>query len=338
MDVLTKRQKKIFRLVVMNHFRTAVPVGSTHLVKERSLDCSAATIRKEMTVLEERGFLAQPHTSAGRVPTDKGYRHYLDYIMKQEPLDPHIRNEIENNICEARGNVKLILETASRILGVASQELGVVLTPWIAWGILDRLELIELTDNRILVVIRLRDRLVKTVVLDLPKKPSQSALNRVASILNERLSGLSLEEINTSIKSRINDVGLPEREIMTTIVDSQHLLFDFTEPLDVHTCGTQNIVGKPELSDSDNLNNFFRLIDDRQRLIGLFHRQVNKTEVYIGRENRDEKLNPFSVVTCCYRRGRDVGSLGVIGPKRMPYHKVVPLVDAMAETMSRFLS
>lgn len=338
MKELKTREKDVLRWIIRSYVNTALPVSSHHLVKNYRLNCSSATVRNDMANLEKSGYIKQPHTSAGRVPTDKGYRFYVDSLMKPEQVNSKERARILSRIEKAGGDIKLILEEASRILGRISKELGVVLTPWISWGIFDRLELIGLTQTKVLVVIHVRSRLVKTVILEVESNLTQDELEQTAGVLNERLSGLMLEEIQHTIRKRMRNVERGNRLLTRRVVESASTLFDFSEPPEVHTCGTQNILIQPEFSDVSVLEHMFTLIDDRKSLIHLFHRKTKETRVTIGQENEDNRLESFAIISSCYTRGRDVGTLGVIGPTRMRYRKILPLVNYMAKTMSRFLS
>lgn len=338
MSELKTRQKNILRWIAQSYIDTASPVGSRHLAKKHRLNCSAATIRNEMADLEEMGYIRQPHTSAGRVPTDKGYRFYVDILMMRERLSPQECERIHGRMEKTGGDVNLFLEEVSRILGKISQELSVVLTPWISWGIFDRLELVGITQKKVLVVIHVQSRLVKTLILEVESDLKREDLEETASFLNERLSGLTLEEIQRTIGDRVQNTDIGNRILMRRIVKSASDIFDFSEPLEVHTCGTQDILTQPEFSDISMLKRLLSLIDDRRGLVHLFHRKVNETEVTIGQENKDRRLQSFTVVAACYTRGRDVGALGVIGPTRMPYRKILPLVNYTANTMSQFFS
>ena len=337
MESLTKRQNKVLQWIVRSFIETASPVSSKHLVKNYPLGCCPATIRNEMVLLEENGFIEQPHTSAGRIPTDKGYRYYVDTLMTRELLLPEEREKIQKSIEKARGDVNQILGEASRILGKISCELSVVLTPWISWGLFDRLEFVELTKKKVLVIIHVQSRLVKTMIMEVETELESKDLSQTASVLNERLSGLTLEEIQNTISDRVRIVSRGNQVLIRNVLNSASRLFDFSEPLDVHTCGTQNIILQPEFSNSNMLEKIFSLIDDRKCLINLFHRKINEIEVVIGGENKNERLKPFTVITGKYHRGKDVGTLGVIGPTRMRYHKILPLVDRLTKTMSYYL-
>lgn len=339
MGTQAARQKSVLRSIVRTYIDEASPVGSHHLVKKYRLNYSPATIRNEMANLENMGYIERPHASAGRIPTDRGYRFYVGSLMKQEKLSRQEHERIHEQIEKAGGDVNHVLEEASRILGRISKELGVVLTPWISWGVFDRLELIELSEKKVLVVIHVRSRLVKTVILKVESELKQGDLEKTASVINERLSGLTLEEIKNTIDHRVRDAGRGNRMLMHRVVESAPELFDFsTEHLEVHTCGTHNILNQPEFSNVGMLESILSLIDNKRHLIHLFHRKVSKTEVIIGQENGDEALKSFTIIMTCYNRGKDMGTLGVIGPTRMQYRKILPLMDFMAKTMSQFLS
>jgi len=335
---LKARQRKILYWIVRSYIDTASPVGSHYLVDKYHLEWSPATVRNEMASLEEAGYIKQPHTSAGRVPTDKGYRLYVDSLMRVGQLSSKERERIDRRIEKAGGDVNLILGEASVILGNISNELSVVLAPWVSWGIFDRLELIGLSEGKVLVVIHVRNRLVKTVILEASSGLNEKDLEETAGVFNERLSGLTLEEIQRTLRERMQNVNRGNRVLARRIIESASVLFNFSEPLEVHTCGAQNILAQPEFSDMSMLEHIFALIDDKKKLIHLFHRKFKSTEVTIGQENKDEKLRPFAVIAAAYMRGKDIGTLGVIGPTRMPYNRVVPLVDYMAKTISQFLS
>ena len=338
MKPVAQRQKNLLRWIVKSYIEDTKPVGSQHLVKKYRLDRSPATVRNEMACLEEDGYIQQPHTSAGRIPTDKGYRYYVSHLMKKEHLASSEREHIRERMEHAAGNVNVILEEASRILGKVSKELGVVLTPWISWGVFDRMELIELTDREILAAIHVQSRMVKTVILELESDLGQEDLEKTAAVLNERLSGLTLEEIQRTIEARVHDASRANRMVLRRIVEAASNLFDFSEPLEVHTCGTQNILAQPEFENTHLLESILGLIDNKRHLIQIFHKRVDDTKIIIGCEHQEERLRNFSIVTACYQRGRDVGTLGVIGPTRMKYGKIVPLMDFMAKTMTQYLS
>jgi heat-inducible transcriptional repressor len=290
-----------------------------------------------MADLEKMGYITHPHTSAGRVPTDSGYRIYVNTLMRHRKLLNEEKDSIRKRLERAEGDVHQLLQEASRILGHVTRELGVVLTPWLSWGILDSIEFIALSENKVLAVVRVRSRLVKTVVLEVKSALRQKDLKKAAQILNERLSGLTLDEVRSTLSDRL-PVEVKSMEPVSTMLERASDLFDFSEPLEVHTCGTQHILMQPEFADTDMLERILSLVDDRRKLIALFNKNIDKTDVSIGRENRDSHMRPFTVISTTYKRGKDVGTLGIIGPTRLQYGKILPLVEYISNVMSDNLS
>jgi heat-inducible transcriptional repressor len=240
-------------------------------------------------------------------------------------------------LAKAEGDVHSCIQEASRILGHVTQELGVVLTPWLSWGILDRVEFVELSDNKVLVIVRVRSRLVKTVVLETQSSPSLNDLRQAAQDLNERLSGLTLEQIRKSLNERL-PIEVKSKPLISVLLARASEIFDFSEPLEVHTCGTQHVLMQPEFSDSGMMERILTLIDDRRKLISLFNKDSDDTNISIGKENTDSRMRPFTVISTTYKRGKDIGTLGVIGPTRLQYGKVLPLVEYVSKVMSDYLS
>lgn len=338
MQDLTKRQKQLLRCLVLNFTEDAVPVGSDHLVKRFRLKYSSATVRNEMAALEDRGFIHQPHSSSGRVPTDLGYRHYVNNLMRRETLNPEYRQKIEGGFQDSSRNLEEILRGASHLLSSISNELAVVLTPWMCNWVFDRMEFLSLSDNKLLVVIRVQSRQTKTVVLEVESSLKQKDLDRSAEILNERLSGLRLDEIKNTISDRLRGVEDGNSDLLRKTVSTADTLFDFAEPLAVHTSGTQNMLRQPEFSDQEMMGRVLSLIEDRQELLEVMLDRNHNAQVSIGNENPTHRLSSFSVVKAAYSVGNEIGTIGVVGPVRMPYRRIVPLVEHMAATMSALLS
>jgi heat-inducible transcriptional repressor len=338
MDALTQRQKKLFRWVVQRYIGTAMPVGSDQLVKHCQLDCSPATVRNEMVCLEDVGFVMQPHPSAGRIPTDRGYRFYVDSLMKREEMHPDEESHIHESIENAKGNAQLLLNAASKILSQISEELAIVITPWISKTIFDRLELIGLSEKKVLLVLHVRPRRVKTILFETNNHFNETDLDKSASLLNERLSGLTLDEIQKSIKILFKASLISDYAVVVQILNSAHEFFNFSSPLEIHTAGTQLLLSQPEFSDPLMLKSIFSFVEDKAGLMGVFHDQPRRVNVTIGGENSDERLRSLSVISASYHMGHEDGVIGVIGPTRMRYGKILPLVGHMAQSVTGFFS
>lgn len=334
--MLTERQIKILNSIVKRYVETVSPIASDHLVKQCRVNYSSATIRNEMMVLEKEGFLSQPHPSAGRVPTDKGYRYYVNSLSLKKRFSDSPELNIQERFEQHHGNVKLVLAEACKLLSQISNELSVVLTPWNAQWCFDRLELINLSNQKALLVIHVRSRASKTVILELNSDLDDRDLQMTAEVLNERLSGLTLYEIKETIQIRLQDVRRGNDFLLRKMVEQARDLFNLNEALDVHTSGTENIVRQPEFSNHTDLANLFSVVENQKEIISLFQYRPSTTEVIIGKEHGDKRLSAFSVVRTSYRLGEGIGTLGVIGPTRMPYERVVPVVEFMAETMNQY--
>lgn len=335
--MLTKRQKKLLYGLVQEYIQTAAPVSSEHLLRCCRLDCSPATVRNEMMELEERGLVAQPHASAGRIPTDLAYRFYVDTMMKKSKLSSEEGEYLRESINRAKGNLRQLLEEISKILSEISKELAVVIAPRMIKGVFDRMELIPLSENKILAVVYLYGKKEKRVLLQTSGE-SPRDLHRLASLVAERLSGLTLGEILQSIKSRFEGVSTFSYPLLRQIIDSAHELFDFSGPVEIITYGTPLLLDQPEFSEKQVLQQFFSFVEDKQGLFHVFMQQSRPYDVRIGSENKDDRLKRFSLVTANYQIGQEDGMLGIIGPIRMQYNKILPLVAHTAQLMTHSLS
>ncbi|NQT25621.1 heat-inducible transcription repressor HrcA [candidate division KSB1 bacterium] len=338
MHTLSKRQKTLLRHIIQNFIDTAAPVGSDYLVKKHRLDYSPATVRNEMMNLESMGFIQQPHTSAGRIPSDKGYRYYVGHLMRPEKLKYEYQDKIDAQISQFTGDVRKIFEEASGILGKISNELGLVLTPWMSNWVLDCLELISLSSQKVLVVIRVRSRNVKTVVLEIENEFSTKDLYNTASLLNERLSGLTLEEIKNTMYDRTRNVSGGNPGIIREMINSVDELFGLSDSAELLTAGTRNILLQPEFSQKEMMDAFLGLVENRRDLVRAMKDCCDEPQISIGNENKNNRLNAFSIVKAGYNIGGNSGTIGVIGPTRMPYNRILPLVNHVAASISHHLS
>ncbi|MCI0705956.1 MAG: heat-inducible transcriptional repressor HrcA [Ignavibacteriae bacterium] len=337
---LNERERSVLRHVVYNYILTAIPVGSRILSKRIEEQWSPATIRNVMADLEEVGYLSHPHTSAGRVPTDLGYRYYVDYLMEVEALSKQEKQSIETLIDQAIGQDELFRES-SRLLGKISKQLSVVASPHLSSGVFEKLELIPLSSSRLLVVISIRTGLVKTVMLEVKAEIHRDTLLRINQLLNERLSGLTLQQIRDTFAARLKDMKSEESGLVRLFIESVDVLFDDTKERErVHISGTQNIIEQPEFIDPKNFRSVIELVENENVIVHLLekHQASDKDFVItIGTENNEDIAKEYSMVTTSYSVDGVSGRLGIIGPKRMNYSKVVPLIDHVAKTIAKML-
>lgn len=335
---LTQREREILRLVVRSFVETAGPVGSRFLAKTYPLGLSAASIRNTMSDLEEQGFLDHPYTSAGRVPTELGYRTFVDELMETVSLPDAEKELLRAELERLMGDTEELLRESTRLLGRLSNLLGIALSPKLSSGVLDRLEVVPLSSSRVMIVVSVHGGLVKTIVLEMVYDVNRRQLDRIVSLINERLAGLTLQEIRETYESRLWDLRDEETGIVRLVLDESHVVFDDKpDSRRLRYGGQQHILSQPEFQEPDEFRNVVELLEDEQYTVQLLERQLNRklmkagqAVVSIGREHSDEKAERFSIVTARYQVGESAGTIGVIGPTRMNYPRVVALVEGMA--------
>lgn len=344
-ESLTDREKEVLKYVVENFIRSAAPIGSRSVSKQTDLNLSSATIRNVMSDLEERDLLDTPHTSAGRIPTDKGYRYYVDLLMDRERLNLQEEYELKSKFDEKNLNIsdnqELYIET-SRILGKISHLLAVVSQPQLSKGIYDRIELVSISSNRILVVLNIKSGIVKTVVMEMDSEISKPKLDNLSAFLNERLHGLTLNQIRESFTERVGDYKLQEPELIQLFINSMDKLYNEEERgSKIYVGGTGEIIMQPEFENPKNFKDIINLAEDKNLVIHIFQNSSmidNEVLISIGSENEDEKLKNYSVVTTSYKVGDVKGNIGVIGPKRMNYARMVSLLQYTSKLINEISS
>jgi heat-inducible transcriptional repressor len=348
-DELTPRERRVLEAVIQTYVQTAEPAGSRVLARRHGLGVSPATIRNTMSDLEEKGFLSHPHTSAGRVPTDKAYRVYVDSLLNapngaivavdQERLREHLR--------VSHSTIETILRRAAQSLGVLTQELGVALGPSLDASVLRRLELVRVGGERLLLVLTLDAGVVRTVFVEVAGTLADAAVAEVGRVLNERLAGHTLRELRTSVADRLRDTqtNREAEELLNIFVQEGEHLIDAALPMPE----TSLIVGQasvlaeqPEFSEANNLRRLLSLTEEPARLADALRRKHSGDErpgvsITIGGEHGDPRLDQFTVVTAEYHAGALAGVIGVIGPTRMPYEKVIALVQHTSRLLSDLL-
>jgi len=334
-DNLTERELRVLEAVVRAYVRTAEPAGSQVLAREAGLGVSPATIRNTMSDLEERGYLYHPHTSAGRIPTDLGYRTFVDGgvrpTLPSETEQERLRLEL--HAASTANALESILRRAAQVLGVLTQELGMAAAPALEQTLLDRIELVPVAIDRLLIVFTLRSGVVRTIFVQVPSTLPPQAVPRVGQVLNERLAGRTLAEIRRTLRERLRDVGGSEadRELVNIFIAQGDELLDFAdEPGQGVVLGSASLLAdQPEFAGSNERMRDLLSLTERRDLLAaaLGERARRGLTITIGGENPDPRLAGFTLVTASYRLGDVKGVIGVLGPTRMPYDKIVSLVD-----------
>lgn len=337
---LSSREQSILSLVIQHFIDTAGPVGSRSLSKQFDVGLSPASIRNTMSDLEDMGYLGHPYTSAGRVPTKLGYRTFVDDLMDTPELTPVERQTLKVQLARLVGDTDQLLRESTRLLSKLTNLLGIALSPSLSSGTLDRLDIVPLGGRRLMFVLSVRGGLVKTIVLGFESDVRRSEIDRVVSILNERLAGLTLAEIRDTHEERVRDIDDPTGIVQLVLDESTPI---FSEPKEgrLRLGGTQNILTQPEFQEPDDVRRFIEVIEDEDRIVEWLETvfdvdpdAVGQAAIQIGAEGI-EAMDSYSIVTAPYRFGRTVGTLGVIGPTRMNYGRAVALVESMAGVVNR---
>ena len=335
---LSERERTILRAIVHMFVRHASPVGSRVLSKqlERDLKLSAATIRNVMADLEELGYVTHPHTSAGRMPTDKGYRFYVDSLMELEALSPDETKRLDTL---TQGPKEQLFRDASRILGTLSDHLAVVRIPKLRDIIVQRVDLIRLSTEKVLAILALDSDIVQTISIESPAIPADHTVEDVARYLNERLSGRPLRLIH-EIFPEIHQ-GSPESEpsLIRLFVQRVGNLDALHQGSTVHISGAQQLLQQPEFEDPERMRSVIELMENEDVIIHVVDRAATDpgVAVRIGNELEEEQLQDYSLVTTTYRVGSAQGSVSLIGPKRMRYSRMMSLVQIVSDTLNTSL-
>jgi heat-inducible transcriptional repressor len=317
---------------------TANPIGSPTLSKQTELNLGAASIRNIMSDLEEKGLLGHPHTSAGRVPTDMGYRYYVNTVTAGRELTDEERDFIGQQFEQAGSlHIERVIKESSRILSKISQQLAIVSSPHIGLGRLQRIDLVDVASNRIMVILSITSGLVKTIIFEIGTEVRRDTLAAVSSMLNERFAGLSLREIRDTFAERMRDQSAPDDAIVQYFRTSTHEVFsDQIDDVKVHIDGVRVVTLHPEFGEPERMHEIIDLIENQNIILHILDTITDEdgVTVRIGMENRDEKLREYSLVAAPYHLGPMTGTLSIIGPKRMNYPHVIALVDYLAKALS----
>lgn len=336
---LNDRSKKILEAIIEDYILTAEPVGSRTITRRHPVSLSPATVRNVMSDLEEMGFLTSPHTSAGRVPTDKAYRFYVDSLLSVRRVSRNEREEIRRSCSIDGRDIGSVLRDTSRILSSVSHYMGVVVAPRFTAAVLRQIEFVKLSGNRILVILVSQTGSVQNKIIESDTQVDPADLERMNNYLNRMLQGLTIAQIKSRLLEEMQNEKTRYDRLMTQAISlSQKTLGDADSEIFLE--GQTNIMELPEFSDIGRMKEIFRTFEEKSQLIGLLERCLDAEgfNIFIGAESRLSQMSGISVITSTYRTGRNsLGVLGVIGPTRMGYARVIPVVDYTAKLVSRLL-
>ncbi|UCG62023.1 MAG: heat-inducible transcription repressor HrcA [Candidatus Zixiibacteriota bacterium] len=335
---LTKREREILANLIDYYVATADPVGSRVIANKYRMGISSATIRNTLQDLEELGLVKQPHTSAGRVPTDLGYRVYVDFLLKPENLTDDEKQFIKNSIIKEGRGINEILGQTCRVLGDITNQLGVSIAPRFEQGVLRAISLIPITGERLMVIVVVQSGLARSVIIEIEADIPDKVRREVEVVLNERLAGLTLGEIRDTISKRLADVS-GHGKLIKLIIDSKDRIWTEGRSEDIHISGADHLVQQPEFADLRKVSDLIKILEDGKVLSDFLTQAVEEGLIItIGKENKFNQIMNCSLVTSSYRVGKVSGTIGIIGPTRMAYSKLVSVVEYTARTISEVLS
>ncbi|MBE0645289.1 MAG: heat-inducible transcription repressor HrcA [Bacteroidetes bacterium] len=338
LESLSEREKQVLLYIVEQHVSTASPIGSRTLSKFTDLNLSPASIRNVMSDLEERGLIGHPHTSAGRIPTDLGYRYYVNSMMQETRLTDDERIYLESQFdSDVPSAIQELIRTSSHILSRISQQLAIVAAPSLGKGVLQRLELVQVATNKIMVILSIRSGIVKSIILQIHSEISREQLEQISVMLNERLAGLTLQEIRETFADRMRETDAGDGEIIRLFIDSSERLFSERLETDgISIDGIMTMTQQPEFGDAHRMRNIIELVENQNVIVHVLDSISGgqSVTIRIGREIKDECLSDYSIIASPYHFGQLSGAISIIGPKRMNYPRMIAIVDYLAKLMS----
>ncbi len=329
---LDQRKQTILVAIIKNYLETGEPVGSRTISKYTDLNLSSATIRNEMADLEEMGYIVQPHTSAGRIPSDKGYRFYVDTLLGEKEREV---SEMKEFLIERVDKVETMLQQMVKLLAVNTNYTTMITAPKYNKNKVKFIQLSKLDGKKLLIVVVVEGNIIKNTIVDIDEELDDEAILKLNILCNTTLNGLSVSEINLSVISRLKEQAGEYSNIVANVLDAVADAIA-TDDLEIYTSGTTNIFKYPELSDQQRASELICALEEKEglgNLIADFKEENKGIQVYIGSEMPVKTMQDCSAVTATYELGEGIqGTIGIIGPKRMDYEKVM---DALKTLMAQ---
>ena len=328
-EQLGERKVKILDAIIRNYLATGEPVGSRTISKYTDLNLSSATIRNEMSDLEELGYIVQPHTSAGRIPSDKGYRFYVDHLMEEK--DREVK-EMKDFVIEKTEKMDQVLKQVAKMLANNTNYATLVSAPTYSANKIKFIQLSNVDESHILAVIVLNSNIVKNQMIEVEEQLDNETILKLNILLNTALNGLSLQEINLGTIAKLKEQAGIHSTIVGDVLDALAQTLSENEDLQIYTSGATNILKYPELSDAESATNLLSTFEEKDELLNLVTESLsddqnekgNGIQVYIGNEAPVQTMKDCSIVTATNDIGEGVkGTIGIVGPKRMDYENVV---------------
>lgn len=336
---LKHRDEKILTAVIREYVRTAKPVSSSAVVARSGVDVSSATVRNVMRALEERGLIRQPHTSAGRVPADAGYRYYVDWLMGSTELPVRERARLDAELSVLRGHdIATVLTEVSRMVSDVAHQLAVGLEPAVQSSVIERMEVVPLDAGRCLAAVSMRSGQARSVVFECDTPTDAQTAQGVTALLNDWVAGLAVGDAEKLLAKKVVEKDCPYPSVLCPLVEQWPALFHFHDSERVHYEGARYMLRNPEFAENASL--LGEILDSEEALADLVRgpSDPRAVQVTIGGENRRKRMSNVSLIVGSYRVGATVGRIGVIGPTRMRYRRLVGLVGHLSGLLDGFFS
>lgn len=341
MQELDDRKKRILQAIIKTYLETGEPVGSRTISKYADLNLSSATIRNEMSDLEDLGYILQPHTSAGRIPSDKGYRLYVDTMMEEKEREV---TEMKELMIQKQDKMDLVLKQVARVLATNTNYATMIMAPQYHRTKLKFIQLSIINEDQILAVVVTEGNVVKNKVINMEHGLDNETILKMNILLNTSLNGLTMEEINLGTIARLKEQAGIHSAVVNSVLDAVAEAIQMDNDLEIYTSGATNIFKYPELSDSERASELISAFEEKQQLANLVAESMNNEEttgiqVYIGNETPVQTMKDCSVVTATYELGEGMkGTIGIIGPKRMDYEKVVSTLKTLTTQLDELFN
>ena len=337
---LSDRKLAILKAVIDDYIMTGLPIGSRTISKKHGIELSSATIRNEMADLEELGFLVQPHTSAGRIPSHKAYRYYVDRLMKVVKLNSVEAENIKRYFQDRMSEVNEVLEKAAQALSDTTHHISMVLKPQLKQAVIKRIQLVKITERKAILLVVTDAGLVTDTVIVVPEGMSSDYMEMISRLLTEKLSQKTLEDAEADLRRSLEEHLRLRKEFVSDLLSAIETSVEPQGEKGIVLGGTQNIIEYPDFMSIEKAKSFISVLQTKEMLYDMMKKATRlEFSVTIGQENEVKELQDLSVVTATYKvGGKSLGSFGVIGPTRMDYSRVISILGFVSQSLNSILS
>lgn len=337
--ILNDRKIKILEAIINDYIATAEPIGSRTIAKKYNLGISSATIRNEMSDLEELGFIVQPHTSSGRIPSVKGYRLYVDRLMHSRELTSEETILFQNIISSNINHIDYLMQQTAKALAMLTNYTTIVSEPKSKCSKIKHIQLVPLDESSIIAVIVNENKSVKNHVIRMKDVPNIEELNKISAVINQYMKHNCINEMKYNIKEDNNEFSKENLELIKLVLKTVSETFKQENNVQLYTSGVKNILAFPEFSDLEKAKIIFQTLEEKDMLITLLDQRNNEyndsIQILIGDENNLEQMKDCSIIKTEYKLGDDsFGSIGIIGPTRMNYAQVVSVLNGIVKNIN----